>query len=312
MRTSSSRLRAGAAVASTGLALIFALGAPAFAGDKTPGNGSGRPINTTPNDHPSGKDKNVEPGGSGTQGKSSSDPDGSFNGGADKPGGPGGFDADKDGNNGCGNDDDFEDDNNGNCGGLSKSHAKGDHESREEKDECVKASEMGQDHGKGEGLDSEKCDTDDEVTGNKDVKDTKDSKDVKDVKDAKETKDVDTKVTKVEDTKVESTKVETTVLGTELERSAVANTAPGAVLAADLQSPTADNTRVLGVSIERGATAAAPATAPTRPTAVLGATFTRGAALARTGFGLTLFALAGLGLVLLGLALKRTGRRSTI
>jgi hypothetical protein len=73
---------------------------------------------TTPNDHPSGRDRTHEAGGgTGTQGQSTSDPDGMSNGGADKPGGDGGFDADKDGNNGCGNDDDFEDDNNGNCGG---------------------------------------------------------------------------------------------------------------------------------------------------------------------------------------------------
>ncbi|MBW3669506.1 MAG: hypothetical protein KY443_09885, partial [Actinobacteria bacterium] len=98
----------GVGAISLGLLLVLsgvwtsgAVGAP----DKEP--------DTTPNDHPSGKDKSEEPGGSGTQGKSTSDPDGMSNGGADKPGGSGGFDADKDGNNGCGNDDDFEDDNNG-------------------------------------------------------------------------------------------------------------------------------------------------------------------------------------------------------
>src|SRR5688500_15797786 len=79
-------------------------------------NAHKQPVNTTLNDHPSGKDRNTEPGGSGAQGKSTSDPDGKTNGGPDKPGGSGGFDADKDGNNGCGNDDDFEDDNNGWCG----------------------------------------------------------------------------------------------------------------------------------------------------------------------------------------------------
>ena len=69
------------------------------------------------NRHPSGKDRSVEAGGSGTQGRSTSDPDGDANGGPDKPGGAGGIDRDdQDGNNGCGNDDDFEDDNNGNCG----------------------------------------------------------------------------------------------------------------------------------------------------------------------------------------------------
>lgn len=80
-------------------------------------------IDTSPSQHPSGKDRNNEPGNSYPQGKSGSNPDGN---GVDKPYPAGGKlpqtqgEADFDGNNGCGNDNNFSDDNNGNCGGKGK------------------------------------------------------------------------------------------------------------------------------------------------------------------------------------------------
>ena len=152
MRTPSTRLRLGAALAVTTLGL-FALGGSAFAGEAGQGDDHRNdragnrtevptevdgdddsavptPVDDSDNLHPSGNDRHEDKG---TQGQSTSDPDDDGNGpdrnnddpGADKPGAgtdpTGGVDeADQDGNNGCGNDDDFEDDNEGWCGAKPK------------------------------------------------------------------------------------------------------------------------------------------------------------------------------------------------
>ena len=148
MRSSSTRLRFGAALSATSLALVLGLGGSAYAGERGQGDehrnaqaGAGKtevptevaddddsqvpdPNGDTDNAHPSGNDRHEDQG---TQGFSTSDPDDDgrgpdrTNGGPDKPfavtDGSGGVDrADQDGNNGCGNDDDFEDDNEGWCG----------------------------------------------------------------------------------------------------------------------------------------------------------------------------------------------------
>ena len=148
MRSSSTRLRFGAALSATSLIVLLGLGGSAYAGEKGQGDehrnaqaGAGKtelptevaddddsqvpdPKGDTDNAHPSGNDRHEDKG---TQGLSTSDPDDDgrgpdrTNGGPDKPfattDGSGGVDrADQDGNNGCGNDDDFEDDNEGWCG----------------------------------------------------------------------------------------------------------------------------------------------------------------------------------------------------
>jgi hypothetical protein len=140
IRSTSTRLRLGAAMASTAAALLFATAPPTFGGERgtsaehrdgpgavTEANDSDGVANDVvdagDNRHPSGNDRSVEPGGSGDQGASASTPDQDGHGperdvnGTDKPDGPGGLDViDQDRNNGCGNDDDFEDDNEGWCG----------------------------------------------------------------------------------------------------------------------------------------------------------------------------------------------------
>ena len=277
MRTSSTRLRFGAALAVTTLGL-FSLGGSAFAGEKGQGDShrneraaAGKtevptevaddddsvtpdPDGDADNAHPSGKDRHEDKG---TQGKSTSDPDDNGSGperhgdnpGADKPfsgtDGTGGVDqGDQDGNNGCGNDDDFEDDNEGLCGSKRP----------------VKPAPP--------------------VTPPGDV----------DVDDDDDDIDDDDDVVVVDDT------------------VKVVDTAPGAVLGSQLQNETPAalvatpiETKVLGVSIER----AAPAAAETQ---VLGVSLERGGVLARTGFGLTIVGLLGLALVLVGAGLQRAGR----
>lgn len=271
MRTSSTRLRFGAALAVTTLGL-FSLGGSAFAGEKGQGAdhrderaGAGKtevptevvddddsetpdPNGDTDNAHPSGKDRHEDKG---TQGKSTSDPDDDgrgpdrSNGGPDKPfateDGAGGVDqGDQDGNNGCGNDDDFEDDNEGWCGSNPKR---------------VNTAPM-------------------TPPGEVDVDD--------------DTLDADDTTVTVDDsapgavlanqlqTETPAALVETQVLGVTIERAA-----PAGAVAAD-----AIETKVLGVSVERGA----------------------GAVLARTGFGLTIVGLLGLALVLVGAGLQRAAR----
>ena len=290
MRSSSSRLRLGAAVTATTLAL-FALGGTAVAGEGSGGssadhrsdratlvhagestddtvvtedtdtNDGGTPDGVADdgdNFHPSGKDRSVEGGNSGTQGSSASEPDGNGHGperdagGIDQADGPGGVDlADQDGNNGCGNDDDFEDDNEGWCGSKPKPGT---------------PAPVGGPAVEAEGLEAPPV-----VTGSP------------------------------EGGSVVSAE------GIDLAATAVA---PGAVLASELQAAEAAplvETRVLGVSIERSAvadTATGGAGA-----SVLGASFVRGSVLARTGFGLGALALLALGLVAVGWALQRAGRR---
>ena len=295
MRTSSTRLRLSAGLALTTLGL-FSLGGSALAGEKANAGRSGATADS-PSEakaeqfeadqesyvegesrHPSGKDRTAEPGGSGTQGKSTSDPDGDTNGGADKPGGEGGLStADQDGNNGCGNDQDFEDDNNGWCGSKPKPvkasggsenppAVKGDKADKSEKDtRCPKGSTMPEG-----GSDVEHCVEGD--AGN----------------DAGDTVTVDTIAT--EDTVGVDTVATGAVLGTQLQET-------GAVEAIE--------TRVLGVTIERGA-AADTAAAAAPGTSVLGASLNRGAALARTGLGTTALVMLGLSLLVIGLLMTRT------
>jgi hypothetical protein len=85
---------------------------------------------------------------------------------------------------------------------------------------------------------------------------------------------------------------------------------PGAVLASELEAPAAAGirTEVLGEQLSRGETAAAAATAPAGAS-VLGAVVNRGAALAFTGFGLTmLLGILALALLAVGFFLRRLGR----
>jgi len=335
MNTSSTRLRLGAALAVTTLGL-FSLGGSAFAGE---GNGQGgerrndragasstergnqgadRPAVEGPDDddsqpdivsddsdnmHPSGQDRHEDKG---AQGHSTSDPDsddigqdndsdGPDNDGDDKPflsaDGTGGVDQqDQDGNNGCGNDDDFEDDNNGNCGGRRPTKATSPMTppvvGGETTEKCPKAGEVAS------GQMPEGCDTDEE-------------------KECPEAGGTMAEGCEVEDGEVTGGD---TVTGGTVAPGAVAGgtLAPGAVAGTQLQNiPAAEavETRVLGVTIERGAVAGetAAATGGTG-TSVLGASVTRGSVLARTGFGLTLAGLVGLALVLVGAGLQRAGR----
>lgn len=285
MRTSSTRLRFGAALAVTTLGL-FSLGGSAFAGEMGQGAdhrneraGAGKtevPTEVTDDDDsvtpdPEGDDDNAHPSGNdrhedqGTQGKSTSDPDDNGSGperhgenpGADKPfaetDGAGGVDdGDQDGNNGCGNDDDFEDDNEGLCGSK-----------RPEKPVTPP-------------VDVDVDDDDDVIIDD-------DDDDVIVVDD-------DDDVVVDDDTTVK-----------------VDETAPGAVLGNQLQNETPAaiapiETKVLGVTVERAAPAAAA------ETQVLGVSAQRGGVLARTGFGLTIAGLLGLALVLVGAGLQRAGR----
>lgn len=284
-KSSSTRLRAGAALASTAAAVVFAFGSTSFAAESNgqgaehrneraaaAGSGGGgtspesRPTQTTSagasageSQHPSGRDRTVEPGGSGTQGRSPSDPDGTSNGGADKPGGSGGvFLGDQDGNNGCGNDQDFEDDNRGLCLGPQKRRAK----------TPPAPTPPGQNE---EEIENEVVRPVDGDEGGRPVG---------------------------------GVRTDGTLAGG-------GSVAPAAVLGSQLQTPAVE-ARVLGVAIERAPAASAaiaPAAGGARPTSVLGVSFDRGSPLARTGFGLTMAALVGLLLILVGAALKQAERR---
>jgi hypothetical protein len=300
MRTSSTRLRFGAALAVTTLGL-FSLGGSAFAGEKGQGNGhrndraaAGKtevptevaddddsvtpdPDGDADNAHPSGKDRHEDKG---TQGKSTSDPDDDgrgpdrSNGGPDKPfagaDGTGGVDqGDQDGNNGCGNDDDFEDDNEGWCGSKPK---------RANTAPVPSPGEVDGDD------DRDEIDESDEITCPAGM-----------TMPAGGTTEADC----VGSTTVEEGQLaEGAVLGNQLQ-----NETPAALVATPIE------TKVLGVSIERAAPAGAVA-ADAIETKVLGVSIERGAGavLARTGFGLTIVGLLGLALVLVGAGLQRAGR----
>ena len=317
MRTSSKRRLSALSLAAL-LALVFSFASPALAGAKGQDKGdkggddkTERPwvsgsddddsaADTDPADadadnaHPSGNDRHEDKG---TQGHSTSDPDDDgrgpdrSNGGADKPfessDGTGGVDQqDQDGNNGCGNDDDFEDDNEGWCGKPNRStdtppppppppvvDDDGDVK-------CPESGEMGNGQGKGpkdcDDGDKPECPEADELAAGEEMPE-----------------------------ECTTTTPTGTVEGDTL--------APGAVLGTELQNNpssavTGDDTKVLGVQLERtapGAVAAAGAAAPAG-TSVLGA------ALARTGLSFTVLALAiALGLLAVGFALQRMGRRAS-
>ena len=298
MRTSSTR-RLGAALSASAITVIFALGSPAFAGDKGQGDEhrkdrtettTVRPdsapgdddsiADTTPTDadadnaHPSGNDRHEDKG---AQGHSTSAPDENGSGperdyeGTDKSytvtaDGLGGVDKeDQDGNNGCGNDDDFEDDNEGLCLGRQKATT------------TPPPAEVG-------GTKTESCPTGMTlVEGGTAPQDCKKSEVV---------------------TGGSNPVVVTTVTPETLATGAVA----GAGLQAD-DTPLAaaaavERAEVLGVQLER----TAPAVAAAAGAAPAGATVL-GAALARTGLSFTVLALAiALGLLAVGFGLKRAAR----
>ena len=291
MRTSSTR-RLGAALSASTLAVIFALGSPAFAGDKGQGDEhrkdrtestTVRPDSATDDDdsiadsapadadadnaHPSGNDRHEDKG---AQGHSNSTPDQNGSGperdyqGTDKSyevtaDGLGGVDKeDQDGNNGCGNDDDFEDDNEGLCLGREKSSTPPADVSGTKTETCPEGTTM-----VAGGTAPEDCKKDEVVTQGSNP--------------------------------VVVTTVTPDVLGT------------GAVSGTDLQAAPAalESASVLGIQLERTAPAAVAAAGGAAPagTSVLGAT------LARTGLSFTVLALAiALGLLAVGFGLKRAGR----
>lgn len=322
MRTSSTR-RLGVISIAALFALAFSFATPAMAtgkGHTSSGttvtedndtNDGGTPNNVPDagdNRHPSGKDRSVEHGGSANQGNSTSDPDGASNGGPDKPGGSGGVDkADQDGNNGCGNDDDFEDDNNGNCGGLHKANSR--------TEECVEASDN-DDHGKSDEkshkADTKDCDEAAEVAGTE----TECDKAGELGNDEHGTADDHDKNCDHGDVKgIKGTKTGSQLTSSGLSTGAVLGTELGsaAPITAAVAPASTDRSEVLGLELER-VPQAAPAAGGTAPAgaSVLGATFTRGAALARTGFGLTMMALAlALALLGVGFLLKRAGRSTS-
>ena len=290
MRSASTRRRTGA-VASTSLALLFALSGTAFAGEKSQGDEhrkdrtaaaatvtedndtidegtaeGGEPVpnnvaDSGDNMHPSGNDRSVEPGGSGNQGNSTSEPDQDGhgperdNGGLDKPGGPGGADtSDQDGNNGCGNDDDFEDDNEGLCGSKRPVKTPPPVVGGTDEEVCPEGTTMPS--GGTAPQDCEKPETTPETT-----------------------------VTPI-DTVTPTATVTPVVLAEQLQN--------GTVATVEAAAPAA---QVLGVVVERPAAGG---------TAVLGATATRAAALARTGLGTGVLVILALGLLVVGFALVRT------
>ena len=323
MRNSSTR-RLGAGGLAALLALLFTFAAPALAGNNSDKGGpektetpyvSGSSDDDsaadadgdTDNRHPSGRDRHEDKG---TQGMSTSDPDDNdrgperTNGGPDKSfegtDGSGGVDdADQDGNNGCGNDDDFEDDNEGWCGQKPKKAPTtppvvgGGNQTPE----CPESGEMGNGSKKCEppkcvddmATDADECDEDDtpEVGGT-----------VITCPKAGETLPAGSTMPTGCTT--------TTPTGTVTTETA----APGAVLAGGLQNAPAaaakgEEASVLGVTLERSAPAAVAAGGATAPAG----TTVLGAALARTGLSFTVLALAiALGLLVVGVALKRAGR----
>ena len=298
MRTSSTHRRLAAALAASGLALVFSLGTPAFGGEQSRAaehrNNGGSDATVRPasapedddsvadtapadadadNRHPSGKDRHED---NGAQGHSNSTPDQDGHGpernygGTDKSyeigaDGLGGMDTeDQDGNNGCGNDDDFEDDNEGWCG---KPESAGPEVlgGGEETKTCPEGTSMP----------------------------------------AGGTAPKDCKAPEV----IVTTHGNPVVLGTTdvLASSTVTDTAPGAVLAADLQAAPAHETAVLGISLERAPEAAVAAGGATAPGASV-----LGAALARTGLSFTLLAVAiAFGLLAVGFGLRRAGRTTS-
>jgi hypothetical protein len=268
---------------------------------------------------------------------------------ADRDGSGGVDQGDQDGNNGCGNDDDFEDDNEGWCGHKPKptheqrpaahgQHETGpcpagtmpsgsDHECKPkpctEDSTMPSGSERDCDHGDHEG------NVDHEGTeGNGDTTCPKES-------------ELPAGTTMPAGCEHESGEVAGSGVttcpeagqaptGGTMPAGCLTTTAggspvtadtltPGAVLASQLENgpaaPAGVETAVLGVQIERGAVAgdavAAGAASPAGAS-VLGATVTAGAALARTGFGLTmLLGLVALVLLALGVALRRFGTTGT-
>ncbi|HUP87656.1 MAG TPA: hypothetical protein VM143_18530 [Acidimicrobiales bacterium] len=307
MRFSSTHRRSAASAAAL-LALVFSFASPAFAGGGGKGDSKGSRAtvteNTDTNDdgtpnnvadsgddrHPSGKDRSVENGGSGNQGASTSDPDGASNGGADKPDGAGGIDAaDQDGNNGCGNDDDFEDDNNGWCGRHPQKIDTGFEVAEEH--ECTRAMPAGaaKDDECGKPEVEGKTQKETEVEGETVVRVITQTNNTCPHADARPTGGV--------------MPAGCTTLGTV---ATAASVAPGAVLASELTNAPRPEAQVLGLEIERSPVPAA--VAASGGVAAAG-TSVLGAVLARTGFSLTLTALAvALGLLAIGFALKRADR----
>jgi hypothetical protein len=320
MRSSSSRLRLGAAATATTLAL-FGLGGSAFAGERSQAD-EHRPSSrteagaTTSDDtagspseakadqfqadlaaydqeaaesrHPSGNDRLDEPGGSGSQGQSTSDPDGQLNGGADKPDGPGGiYTGDQDGNNGCGNDQDFEDDNNGWCGRHPKpAHPVTPAPAVGGEDETCAAGDMsGECAPEVEDSDTEVCDVDASMVSGEATSCGTPT-----------TSDTDTTGAVLGESAVR-TEQGGAVLGTELGSAAPATFAPSGI-----------RTQVLGIQIERGATDAANGGGGAA-TGVLGTTLARGRVLAFTGLSTGILVLVALGLLAVGWVLQRASRK---
>jgi hypothetical protein len=346
MRSSSSRLRTGAAVTAATLAL-FGFGGSAFAGEKGQGDthrAANRDAATTstvtedtdadgvannlPDDgdnrHPSGKDRSVEAGGSGDQGHSASTPDQDGHGperdyqGTDKPGYGGGMDVlDQDRNNGCGNDDDFEDDNEGWCG----HHPKPAHP--EHPEQATGGSGEGgggavageqQDHPCAGPMSEHASETAAEAHGHRCAD-----------HEGPCTGDMTGSETGTSASEEECGAAAATG-GVRTAEGTTAVVAPGAVLGTELQAagtlalapaaPTVQ-TQVLGLEIERGATDTA-GTAAERTgggssglgASVLGATLTRGSVLAFTGLSTGVLVLLALALLAAGWLLLRAGRKA--
>jgi hypothetical protein len=268
------------------------------------------------NAHPSGKDRHEDKG---TQGKSTSDPDdndrgperNSGNPGADKPfvsgDGAGGIDKlDQDGNNGCGNDDDFEDDNEGWCGHKPKPTHQAPSPSVSDTHETKPCPAGTMPSGTDHGCKPNPC-TEDSTMPTGSEKDC----DHKPVVEGKTETKTDTTCPEAGALPVGGTMP----AGCMTSTTATTDTlTPGAVLASELQgdtTPAGTRTEVLGIQIERGEVAAAAAAAPAGAS-VLGSVVTQGAALARTGFGLTmLLGIVALTLLAVGFALRRFGRTGT-
>ncbi|MBW3555843.1 MAG: hypothetical protein KY454_02780 [Actinobacteria bacterium] len=209
-----------------------------------------------------------------TQGASPSNPDG---GGLDKPecettaeGCQG--TADFDGNNGCGNDADREDDNNGNCGGPKK---------------------------------PKDCPPNANTTNGRGTENANARSRIRDCAPGTPGNPVipENAPTNVN---TESGNVNTGSrnISTGSDTTNVLGSAVTAAEAATLASQAGDGASVLGISFERGAEAA-PAGSKAE---VMGVQFERGQ-LARTGLGVVLLVLVGLGLVGSGAGLRRFARR---
>lgn len=290
MTTSPSSRRIALAAVGGLAALVFSLGTPAFAdhGERhaseqgqaasTAHSRSQSSANAQNDEAAARRDAAADGGGQAaaagngdTQGASPSNPDG---GGLDKPGCETTAEgcqgtSDFDGNNGCGNDADREDDNNGNCGGPKKPK------------DCPPNNAANN----GRGADNANarsrirdCGGTPPATG--------------------DNPPAGTEVTPTTGTN------QTTGTDTGNVLSAVAATETTGSAALEAGGAT-----VLGVSFERAAEAAQVAPTGTEGKAqVLGVHFERGQ-LARTGFGVLLVALVGLGLLGAGTGLRRLAHR---